>query len=271
MYPVHAPLVGNSLAVYHETQGQESEKILMLEKEISALRIQNSNLMERKQQPAGYDAQEKVSVLSELNDKLELDLDLALKELALNKRKADSAEAKLAKVQDRNTVLEAQLAKMTAETTKSEQQLATKRDWAEKRLHQEESTIIDLQRQCREMQAELVRQKQFYEEKLVAYDIDFKRQEGVMANMKEAHKQRLAKAEEALRVSAKRARAAGTTASEVFAKFDANGDGVLDEDEFAAAFDTFAPKTQHNPFPPPDSRENRFDYQYQNLQNKPAA
>jgi len=33
------------------------------------------------------DSKEKVAVLADLNDKLELDLDLALKELSLNKRK----------------------------------------------------------------------------------------------------------------------------------------------------------------------------------------
>ena len=49
-------------------------------------------------------------------------------------------------------------------------------------------------------------------------------------------------------------------ASEVFHAFDANGDGVMDEAEFAAAFAQFA-KPKHSPFPAPGSPEKRFDYQ----------
>ena len=93
----------------------------------------------------------------------------------------------------------------------------------------------------------------------------------------------LAEAREAVRTASRRARdaAPNAKASQVFAKFDANGDGVMDEvrvlllflskilylkeqcrvqEEFAAAYAAFA-KPQHRPYPAPGSQESRFDYQ----------
>lgn len=254
--------VANSVVSANFRQGHDVQKIAALEAEVSNLRIQNSKLLEETQRPGYTDSSEKINILSELNDKLELDLDLALKELALNKRKADSAEAQLAKVKSRNVTLEQEIAHLTNTTTTNEQRLATKRDWAERRLHEEESTITDLQRQATEAQAEIVRQKRLNQQTKESYDKEYKRQEALIATMKEAHRVQLAEAREAVRTASRRARdaAPNAKASQVFAKFDANGDGVMDEEEFAAAYAAFA-KPQHRPYPAPGSQESRFDYQ----------
>jgi len=259
----HSVLVANDLADTNTREAHENTKITALEAEVSNLRIQNSTLMAKAhRQPRFTDSKEKIHVLTELNDKLELDLDLALKELSLNKRKSDSVEAQLAQALKKNAELEQQVHTHKYEKTNNEKRMSEKRDWAERRLNDEESTVVDLRRQVSSMQAEMIRMKQDNEAKIASYEKEYKAQEGVIANMKLAHRARLAEAEEALRTAAKRARVAPTSnSSAMFNAFDANGDGVMDEEEFAAVYAAMQQKTQHRPYPAPGTKEKRFDYQ----------
>ena len=184
----------------------------------------------------------------------------------------------------KNAELEQQVHTHKYEKTNNEKRMSEKRDWAERRLNDEESTVVDLRRQVSSMQAEMIRMKQDNEAKIASYEKEYKAQEGVVtrhsllcsqhvlvrrltfslqiANMKLAHRARLAEAEEALRTAAKRARVAPTSnSSAMFNAFDANGDGVMDEEEFAAVYAAMQQKTQHRPYPAPGTKEKRFDYQ----------
>merc|ERR1712080_487059 len=85
-------------------------KMANMEAEILALRQENAQLKELGGMLRTPELIEKIEVLPELNDKLELDLDLALKELSINKKKADNATAELAQVQSKNAALESEIA-----------------------------------------------------------------------------------------------------------------------------------------------------------------
>merc|ERR1719253_685874 len=81
-----------------------------LEAEVATLRIENAKLKDELGRSAfKSDAKDKIGVLTELNDKLELDLDLALKEVSLVKRKGDVASAELQKAMTRNAHLESEV------------------------------------------------------------------------------------------------------------------------------------------------------------------
>ena len=69
----------------------------------------------------------------------------------------------------RNAHLESEVAILTQTTTKNEQRLATKRDWAEKRLHEEESTIRELKAQLTKANSELSREKESHQATAEAY------------------------------------------------------------------------------------------------------
>jgi len=257
--------LATTLAEASSLAGHDHRQLAALESQVSALRIQNAKLMEELGRTGRqYDSKGKISVLTELNDKLELDLDLALKELALTKRKADAANTELAKIMSCNITLEAEIANFRQTATQNEHRLEQKRNWAEKRLQEEEIAMRDLKEKVANMDAQLTKEKEMHQRTKDTYAHDFQQQESLMRTMQETHRHRIAELEETVRIAAKRARnPAGAQAAEVFQQFDANGDGIMDQEEFAAAFATFngPPKTQHRPFPAPGSREGRFDYQ----------
>lgn len=174
---------------------------------------------------------------------------------------ADAVEAQLIKLQSYTNGLELENARLKASHSKDEQRAAKKRDWAEKRLSEEESTISSLQSQVRALEAAMAAQKAEHSRYAESCDKEFKNQQRVIDTMKETYRKRLAEAEEGRLNAAKQTRALqNAQASDVFKAFDANGDGVMDEAEFAAAFATFN-KPKANPFPDPASGEGRFDYQ----------
>jgi len=158
-------------------------------------------------------------------------------------------------------VIEKEVSNLRNNHTQAEERSESKRSWAEKRLSQEETTIVDLQNQVKAVESALERQKAEhvrYQEMSVK---EFRKQEMVMETMKETYRKRLSESEEGRMAAAARAnKSSNQQASAVFKQFDADGDGVMDEAEFAAAFATFN-KPQVRPYPAPGSKEGRFDYQ----------
>jgi len=94
----------------------------------------------------------------------------------LNASQADGREAQLIQVQAKNNQLEMELAHLHSSNTKAEQQVASKRDWAEKRLKDEEATIYELQNQVRIANATLVAEREAHEKTKFSYDKELKKQ-----------------------------------------------------------------------------------------------